>query len=160
MAVFQNARVVKQLSRVGFRAVGRYRTGGRLEILVDGRRRDELSFSSAEWIVLVLLLKAAKRVSADDPFAAYVDVCHLVEQMQDISAQLRTYSPFRAVVSETVHRNICKLREKLKQATARESLFGDSIAKDEWAPLLLERDQQLGYRLNVLPNNVDIVFLP
>lgn len=159
MEISQKACFAEQLPRLGFRAVGRYRSGGKLELFVDGRRTDELRFSSAEWIVLVLLLKAATCVPTHEAFAAYLDARHLAEQMQDISAQLRGSSPFVAVIPVTVHRNICKLRDKLKQATARAALFGNSISEGEWAHLLLEWDRPLGYRLNVLPETAEIRFL-
>ena len=160
MAVSRNVPAPSFHSRIKLQAVGRYRTGGRLRVFVDGRLTDDLNFTSAEWIVLVLLLEAAKQVATERPFAAYIDTGTLVQQMQEISKQLREASPFCAVVDVTVHRNINKLRDKLKHASARRTLFAGTLAKRQWAHLLLERDRQLGYRLNVLPNQIEIVVLP
>jgi hypothetical protein len=148
------------LSRLKFVAVGRYRSGGKLEIFLDGVSVSTIRLTAAEWCVASCLIDALN-ASVDIPGSAYIDVSGLVAQLRTIPR-----SPFSSVVPSTVHRNIYGIRGKFSTAfdsvLVRGSAAGPvSDPSDRpWSHELLEFDPQLGYRVNLSPAQVQIIHLP
>ena len=135
----------------GLIAIGRWKTGGILEIYFESQLLDRVILPQAEWAVVALLVQAAER-SKSNWTAAYLNA-------DELTHGLERKTDLQDLDNQKIFTYVYKVRQMLKHTDAAKLAvhkFGDDVP---WPKLLLEKHKRLGYRLSLPPENVRVRFL-
>lgn len=131
---------------ITIRVEGRFGRPGKIEFALAGQPVGSVVLPRMQFAVAAILAKVAKKAPANSPHA-YLSYGELAEQLA-IQGVTKTANPQSAV--KTVQR----LRETISDHDIADLYWVDAENANDFAYALIERDAQLGYRINIHPENL------
>jgi hypothetical protein len=133
--------------RFTLRAIGRWKSGGVLEVGLDGRLAVTISLAAGEWDVAAMLIGVGMRTAAWDWAGAFMTAPELARGL---------YQRSRRGNSDPA--NIPRYVYRLRKSIA-EKLNGQVEDPRQWTRGLIENHRFLGYRIGLPPENLDLRIL-
>jgi hypothetical protein len=137
-------------SELSIRVSGRFGLAGKIEFTVSGESAGDVLLPKVQWAALAVLALAASKAPAHS-IDAFVSSAQLARQLFHWKI-VEIDDPQNAI------RTVFRLRKRLSQL-AIAGLFaerGRVESQKEFAELLIQRNNLLGYRLNVHPDQLKV----
>ncbi len=123
-----------------------------VEFMLAGGLVESFGLPKMQWAVVAILADAAKNAPAGS-LDAFVS-------SRQLASRLRQRGVIARADAQNAIRTVYRLRERLEKFAITNGLSGPALSEpaSKFANVLITRDTELGYRINLHPNALEIEF--
>jgi hypothetical protein len=138
--------------KLNLRLFGRWTDGGVAEIRAGSEPPTVVPLAAAPWAVMAILIQAAKDAGPDTWGRAFLTV-------HELAFLLHKKTGLGARDPENIIRLVFRLRRRLAHAAGKRLRGEQDGSAEDWSKRLIERQQFLGYRISLPPENLQLEIL-